>query len=328
VLEVKPGASVADALRAVASGGTVLLDAGTHKGATVGATAWTSTVTLRPAPGAEGQVSLGELNLTDIRHLDIAGVSTRGLVTINGGSDISIAGSRPLGVLVKGDASEIDISGNTITGGWNGVTVQSWMGTARPHDVRIVGNTITGQENDNVQVGIANDITVEGNVLADPQENDNHNDGVQFMGGSGLIVRGNRISGQDQGLMFKPEPTLGADSAVVGALVENNVISRTRGFGVILVDTTRTTLRSNTVYDTPKQSVLFTGANTGAVVVGNVVQTLYVERTATAPALQSGNCIASGATVLDLPVAAHFVDQVDYQLAIGDPCAGRGSLLG
>lgn len=289
IVEVRPGQSVADALRRVAPGGTVVLHAGVHKPATVGPIAWSANVTLRPAAGAEGLVEVGELNLRGLENLTIQGVRTRGLVTIDGGRGVTVASSRPLGVLVKNGASQIDIVDNTIVGGWNGVTVHSWVGTARPHHVRIAGNVISGQANDNVQIGIAHDVVVENNVLTDPIDNANHNDGVQLMGGERVVVRGNHLSGQDQALMFKPEVSLGADSAIVDARIEDNVISRTREFGVILLGTTRTTLVGNTVTDTPKQSVLLTGNNTGTVITGNVIGTFYVERTATPPAVLRDN---------------------------------------
>jgi parallel beta-helix repeat protein len=289
LIQVAPGQSVADALNRIAPGGTVELLAGSHRPATVGPHSWSSTVTLRPAAGAAGRVDTGELNLRGLEHLAIEGISTRGLVTIDGGRDITVTGARPLGVLVKGDASDIDVVDNTIIGGWNGVTVQSWVGTARPHDVRIAGNAISGQQNDNVQIGIANDVTVEDNDLLGTIVNDNHNDGVQLMGGERVVVRGNRITGQDQALMFKPETSLGDDSAIVDARIEDNLIYGTREFGVILLGTTDTTVSGNTIRDTPKQGLLFTGANTGAVVVNNVIDVMYVERTATPPAVLLGN---------------------------------------
>jgi parallel beta-helix repeat protein len=293
VIRVSPGQSIADALDRVAPGGVVELLPGAHRPATVGPRAYAATVTLRPAPGAEGLVETGELNLRGMEHLDIEGISTRGLVTIDGGRDITVAGSRPAGVLVKGAASAIEVVDDTITGGWNGVTVQSWVGTARPHHVHIARNRISGQQNDNVQIGIAHDVTVEDNELLGSVANDNHNDGVQMMGGERIIVRNNRISGQDQALMFKPETSLGDDSAIVDARIEGNDISRTREFGVILLGTTDTTVTGNTIRDTPKQSLLFTGNNTGATVVGNVMDVMYVERTATPPAVVRDNLIGA-----------------------------------
>ena len=324
VIEVKPGASVADALRNIAPGGTILLDAGVQKPATVGPLVYAAVVTMRPAPGAEGLVNLGELNLVGVQNLTVTGVSTRGLVTINGGRGVTVSDSRPLGVLIKGDASQISVRGNTIIGGLDGVNVQSWMGTARPHDITIAGNHIEGQTNDNIQLDIASNITVEDNVLVGGADNVNHNDGVQYMGGSGLVVRRNRISGQDQGLMFKPEPSLGDDSAILDARVENNLITGTRYFGVILAGTTRTTLVNNTVYDVPKQSVLLTGDNTGASITANIIERFYVEATATRPAVEQGNCIAFGGGRLDIGANPLFLDHVSYGLSPLSPCAGLG----
>jgi hypothetical protein len=289
VVEVRPGQSVSEALTRVADGGTVVLLAGSHKPATFGPRTWKRTVTLRPATGADGKVDVGELNLRGVENLTITGVRTRGLVTIAGGRAVTLSSSQPTGVLVKAGATNIDIVDNTISGGWNGVAVHSWRGTARPRDVRIAGNRISGQKNDNVQIGIADDVVVEDNDLLDPIKNANHNDGVQFMGGERLIVRGNRFSGQDQAILLKAEPSLGAGNTVVGAVLAYNEITKTREFGVILVDTIGTTIAANSVRDIPKIGVLLSGDNRGTSIVDNVIDQLYVEADATPPAEEHGN---------------------------------------
>jgi hypothetical protein len=289
VVEVSPGHSISDALARVADGGTVVLLPGSHRSATFGPRTWRRTVTLRPAAGAEGGVDVGELNLRGVENLTITGLRTRGLVTIAGGRAVTVSSSRPRGVLVKAGASNIDIVDNTIEGGWNGVAVHSWRGTSRPIDVRIAGNVISGQDNDNVQIGVADDVVVEDNDLLGTVANANHNDGVQFMGGEGLVVRGNRFARQDQSILLKAERSLGAGNAVVDALIAYNEIAETREFGVILVDTIRTRIVANTVRDIPKAGVLLSGDNEGASIVDNVIDRLYVERTATPPAEERGN---------------------------------------
>lgn len=330
VVRLAPGGSVAAALNAVAPGGTVELLAGTHRPATVGPRAYDATVTVRPAAGAEGRVQTGELNLRGIHNLRLEGISTRGVVTIDGGRNVDVVSSQPAGVLVKNGARDVDIIGNAIVGGWNGVAVHGYTGTARPHHVRIAGNRISGQENDNIQIGVAHDVVVEGNVLLDPIGNDHHNDGVQVMGGERITVRGNRMSGQDQAIMAKPETSLGTDSAVVDLRIENNLISRTREFGIILLGTSGTTVSRNTVYDTPKQALLFTGANRAATVVDNVIQVMYVERRATPPAVMVANCVGGGAprtaigTIVKNP---RFADRIDYELTRRSPCVGLGAVL-
>ena len=256
---VQPGQSIADALRRVGSGGTVVLAAGTHRPATIGPKAWAATVTLRPAAGAT--VELGELHLRGVENLRITGVRTRGVVTIDGGRNVDVVDSRPAGVLVKNGASAVDVLDNTIVGGWNGVAVHGYLGAPRPHHVRIAGNHISGQTNDNIQIGIADDVTVEDNVLLDPVENHHHNDGVQFMGGKRLVVRHNWLQGQDQAILLKGEAKLGADHAVVDALLEDNIVYRTRHLGIVLVDTVRTTLRDNVVREIPTMGVVLVGTN-------------------------------------------------------------------
>jgi hypothetical protein len=271
----------------VADGGTVFLAAGSHRSATVGPLAWERTVTLRASPGAVADV--GELHLRGVERLTVTGITTRGVVTIDGGRAITVSASKPRGVLVKNGASDVEILDNTISGGWNGVAVHGYRNKPKPHDVRIAGNTISGQANDNIQIGVADDVVVEDNDLLGTEANTNHNDGVQFMGGARLVVRDNRFSGQDQAILLKAERSLATDNVVVDALIAFNEISKTREFGVILVDTVNTRIAGNTVRDIPKVGVLLSGDNEDTSITDNVIDQLFVERSATPPAEDRGN---------------------------------------
>jgi parallel beta-helix repeat protein len=320
---------VSAALGRVASGGTVLLHAGTHSAFTFGPHAWDRTVTLRPAAGAEDLVVLGAVTLRTVENLRLLQVRTTAEVTIDGGRGVSVVYSRPLGVIVKNGASGISIAANTIVGGWNGVAVVSWNGAPRPSDVRISGNNIYGQRNDNIQIGIADDVIVEDNHLRDPVANEHHNDGIQFMGGERLIVRRNRISGQDQAILLQPEPTLGAGNRVAAARIENNLISRTRGAGVILSRTIGTSVVNNTIYDTPYASVHLAGNNATLRVFNNVLEQLWRESGATAPAVEDQNCIARGGTgAFDVKASPAFIDRIDYRLSATSPCRDIGRRVG
>jgi len=115
------------------------------------------------------------------------------------------------------------------------------------------GNEVWGQENDNIQLGIANDVIVEDNVLHDLQVNPNHNDGVQSIGGRGLVIRRNRFWNQDQAVMLNATPSLAPVNDVVGARIENNLVHHTRN--AASSSHRRVTSRSSTtgspIHDTP-----------------------------------------------------------------------------
>ncbi|MCU1379355.1 MAG: hypothetical protein JWN29_2338 [Acidimicrobiales bacterium] len=325
-IEVSAGQSVATALKTVAPGGTVVVHAGAYPALALSSLTWTSRVTLRAADGEA--VTLDGITLQRVSNLTMSGLRTTKVVTIDGGSGIDLVSSSPLGVTVKNGAADIDIADNDIDGGWNGVAVVSWSGAPRPRGVRISRNRISGQANDNIQIGIADDVTVEDNVLRAPVMNDNHNDGIQFMGGERLLVRRNRISGQDQAILLQPESTLGTGNRVGDARVENNIISGTRGAGIIVTATDGTSIVNNTIYDTPYASIHLIGQNIGLEVANNVMKQLWLESGASAPAVEDFNCVVSGGKgTHDVRSDPQFTDRVDYRLASTSPCRDLSRLL-
>ena len=324
-IDVFAGQSVATALKTVAPGGTVVVHAGTYPALTLSSWTWTSQVTLRAAAGET--VTFAGITLTKVSKLTLSGIRTSQVVTFDGGNALDLIGSAPLGVTVKNGAYDVDITDNDIVGGWNGVAVVSWSGAAHPHHVRIADNRISGQDNDNIQIGIADDVTVEDNVLRDPVMNDNHNDGVQFMGGERLVVRRNRFSGQDQAMMIQPEDQLGTGNHVSDLRLENNIVSATRGAGFIVSDTDGTSIVNNTIYDTPYASIHLVGQNTDLEITNDVVKQIWQEAGASAPTFEDYNCVISGGRGLhDVRTDPKFVDRVDYRLTATSPCRDLGRL--
>jgi parallel beta-helix repeat protein len=329
VLEVRPGGSLLGALQSVGAGGSVVVHAGSYPGFTLADSSWSSQVSLAPAVGDEGEVSVGAITLKRVSNLRLAGLRTSQLLTIEGGSELVVEGSRLGGVTVKDGSTSVRIRGNDIVGGWNGVGVSSWGGKDRPSAVSISGNRISGQQNDNIQIGLADDVVIEDNVLVDPIANANHNDGVQFMGGERLVVRRNRFSGQDQAMILQPEAVFGAGVQVGSPRIENNVISGTRGAGIILSSTVGATVVNNTIQDTPYASLHLIGANRGLQVFNNVVQQIWRQARAAAPAFEDRNCVASGGTgAHDVMADPRFVDRVEYRLSASSPCRDVGQVAG
>jgi hypothetical protein len=319
LVDVYPGQSIAAAVKTVAPGGTVVVHAGSYPALTLGWSSWTNPVTVRAAAGDD--VALAGATLTKLTNFRLADVRATALVTVDGGRGIDLVESTLTGVTVKNGATDIDVADNTITGGWNGVAVVSWSGAPRPRDIRISRNTISGQANDNIQIGIADDVTVEDNDLRDPIANANHNDGIQFMGGERLLVRRNRFSGQDQAVLLQAEAQLGTGNRVGGARLENNLVTGTRGAGFIVTATVDTTIVNNTIYDTPYASVHLIGANTDLTVANNVIKQIWRQSGAAAPTLEDHNCVAMGGSgANDVKADPQFVDRIDYRLAATSPC--------
>lgn len=327
-VHLHPGQSVTAALRQLGAGGTLEVHAGSYPAFTFGPYAWSSPVTVRPAGGDTRTVTFGAITLKGVTNLRLSELRATGTVTVDGGSAIDIERSDLVGVTVKNGAADVGITDNDIVGGANGVGVTSWNGAPRPRNVVIARNRISGQTNDNIQIGIADDVTVEDNVLRDPVMNSNHNDGIQFMGGERLVVRRNRFSGQDQAMMIQPEARLGAGTRVVGVRLENNLVSRTRGAGFIVSGTVATTIVNNTVYDTPYASVHLEGANSQLRIVNNVLRNIWSGRGANAPVVEDFNCVAVGGKGMwDVKADPRFVDRVEYRLALTSPCRDLAQAL-
>jgi parallel beta-helix repeat protein len=325
LVDVYPGQSIAAAVKTVAAGGTVVVHAGNYPALSLGWLSWTSPVTVRAASGDD--VVLAGATLTKLTNFRLAGVRATAVLTVDGGRGIDLVESTLTGVTVKNGATDVDVADNTVTGGWNGVAVVSWNGAPRPRDIRISRNTISGQANDNIQIGIADDVTVEDNDLRDPVANDNHNDGIQFMGGERLLVRRNRFSGQDQAVLLQAEAQLGADNRVSDARLENNLVTATRGAGFIVTATAGTTIVNNTIYDTPYASVHLIGGNTDLTVANNVMRQIWRQSGAAAPTVEDHNCVVTGGTgVNDVKIDPQFVDRIDYRLAATSPCRDLGRL--
>jgi hypothetical protein len=207
-------------------------------------------------------------------------------VTLDGVSRLNLAGleiSGPAPVRIRGDSREVKLSrlrllpsadaGLDVTGTARGIRLEDSVIDGRGtsgrtgRGVRIFGEvdnpsrwvrdvTITRSDigfaaADLVFIAGGSDIAITDNKIHDPQENGDHNDGVQSVGSRGLRIDGNEFfgpgrPGPDQAIILGHAPDSSA-LRVSDTTVVNNLIHDWRGTGIIVAGTDRTLVAHNTV---------------------------------------------------------------------------------
>jgi hypothetical protein len=120
---------------------------------------------------------------------------------------------------------------------------------------------------------------------------------------------------------------------VTDTRIVNNVVASWPGTGLIVSDTSRTTIVNNTIVpvdpgDTGsvKASLLVSGPNAGLVMRNNVMTRLVVESGA-APAVEDHNCVRHGGRgPHDVGGDPRFAETSQLRLSSASPCLGIGTL--
>lgn len=162
------------------------------------------TVIDSPANAPAGTKWTGGILSVSARDLVLDGVYVKGGIEFNGSGTLTIRNSIIEGggswMVVVGFANgcNLDISNSTLR--WKaGSTPPQGIGAGAIHGyckLRAVGNDISGTP-DGIQLGEGNSL-IEGNWIHDlallgRYPNNTHNDGIQLYGGSGIVIRNNRI---------------------------------------------------------------------------------------------------------------------------------------
>jgi hypothetical protein len=352
--------TLGEAMAAAGTGGTVVVDSGTHSaqwldeyttkhadvsGITItGASRSGSVIQGLVLKGIQG-VKLSNLTLTNetsakdsvVRisngSTDIAMESLTVKPKINSGIDIWAGSQR---ISLRG--STVDGSGVTGDRATNGTSravringapydLPSW-----PKDITIEGNDLSHAGSDIIQIAGGKNVTINGNTIHDPQDNADHNDGVQSFGSDNLVITNNTFTapgpnGPDQAIMIADKAG-SATLKVTGTTISGNLIHHWRGSGVIAGGTASTKIVKNTIVDggdakKSASSIVSTGSNPGLTVTDNIL-TRYEQQTPIAT--RKGNCVAQGATSPDISAPDQgFVDRTSYVLKAGSPCAGLGA---
>lgn len=215
VLKVAPGAtgdcitaacgSLQEAYAAAWSGGIIEMAAGTYAEQIVDrqdvAASWTANVTVRPASGAK--VTVSGVGLRSPR-ITMRGITFDGSVRLGPGADWS-------------RLEDVTINGASyVTGSRNTAIVGSRLRPGRDQDALQIKPPRSGAAPPENVLIAGNDF---GPALLTPGSK-HHADGIQVMGVSGLVVRGNRISeAASQTILLKPDL-----NSIDDVLVEGNLI--------------------------------------------------------------------------------------------------------
>jgi nitrous oxidase accessory protein NosD len=324
-----PWCSIERALEAAPDGATLILHAGSYPGLDVQERA--APVTIRAARGE--RVELAGVIVAASSEIRLVGLHLTDGVTLTGGShsiellDNEITGA---GVTLAG-VEDVRLERNRIqelrpgqeTGSF-GIRVTT--DDDRPsRGVVIRGNRLRGLSNDAIQLGSAQDVVIEGNLISNvhPAGFDEHADALQVVGGRNIALRGNEIRDVEHGLLF-------TDKAVEDVTLENNVIAHvTGGLGMKTEGTygmPGLRVINNTWYDT-RYGVQFRAPHERAVVRNNIFD--QVNGLALQPVAER-NLVANAAkgfeygsdAILEPPV---WADVETLELAPGSPGVDAGT---
>lgn len=288
VVYVNDASSFAQALQRPRHHTTIELAAGDYGTLRLDDRTWNRVVIRASAPT---EVRFNSIELRRVTGLELRNVSVTGRVDATATNDFRLVGTTVGdGVYLRDGSHHIEIRENIIKGGRFGVWIQS-RGTSRSHDVVVADNEISGQTGDNVQIGPCDDMVLEDNTIADITDNADHNDGIQVMGGENITIRRNRLTGQDQAILLKPEPgALGAGTIVRHIRVENNVITHSRGAGIIVAGATDVEIVNNTGVGNRFADIHLEDDNPGLDVWNNAVRQIHAQQPQTA-GFSHNNCV-------------------------------------
>lgn len=194
----------------------------------------------------------------------------------------------------------------------------------------IRGNRIERASNDAIAVyGGAYGLRIERNEIAHvlrPAGSDLHVDAIQTQGGRDITIRGNFIHHALQGILLLDALPLER------LLIENNVVVRTEGWGVLLKDAPGARIVNNTVWDTGAglgigDTPQIAPPDTSATLRNNIIDWLQPEDLGYLAA-QDHNLIKRGPSgYLDRSRWPRFRNpgRLDYRLAKGSPGIDTGT---
>ena len=349
-LEIHPGQSWATVLSTARPGDRVIARSGNHGLQIVTDKALGGVIVVgesRTGTTVEGLrlANVSGLTVTDLTVATPAG-ATASAVRLTGASHaiqlerLTIRPGALSGLDLSDRVHDVALRASTIDGSAaSGTTARGVriIGPADPvgwvRDVEISGNDIGYAAADIIFIAGAANVSITNNFLHDPRENDDHNDGVQSAGSTGLrivgnVFRGPGATGPDQAIMLGHSPNT-ASMRVSDTLVANNLVANWRGTGIIVAGSERTTVAGNTVVETGtstfRMASLSVGepngfTNPGLKVVGNVFE--KIDRRGTIE-IEDRNCVAIGGTgPADVVADPRLLADGTYRLAADSPCRG------
>jgi hypothetical protein len=351
-VEIGPGESWADALRALAPGQTLGLRPGTYDPqvlrdlALPGVALWGTDRDTVVVP----QIELAAVSGLTIGHLTVTAGARDSSVRVRARShdirltDATIRPRTNSGVDIFEGASAVTVDRVLIDGSAQSSNVGRGVRILNegPPDAWSAGIVVRDSEirhvaADGIMLAGARSVTIAGNDIHDLQANDDHNDGVSSAGSIGLRIVGNRFhspgrSGPDQAIILGG-PGGTSNLVVRDTYIANNIVGPWRGTAIILSGTEGTTVVSNSVApggtpDFRSASLDLRGSpstgNSGLRVYNNVFYAVRVTNPRT-DLWQDHNCVGTGARgPNDVAADPAFSDPDTLTLATASPCAAIG----
>jgi len=282
------------------------------------------------AAHAGERVELGRVSTVGSSWLRFSGFSISGGVNLGHATHhVQMVGNdlTPAGFYLR-NTRDVLIQGNRVhdlTTDARGLLAQGW--DSRPEQalnrrLTIRGNRFSRMTYDAIAIyNGTEDLLIEDNEIEEVRKrpgSELHVDTIQIMGGTRMTVRRNLIHDSAHGMLFK-------DMTSAGLTIENNVVARTAGAGIQVVNAPGVRILSNTVWDTGAGLLLDNDpavpGQTSATVVNNILNLMSAPAALTA--LEDHNLVrwssvrgahSSQGTAVFANAAAN-----DFTLAAGSP---------
>ena len=294
VTAATPWCTTARAIAAADEGATVLVRAGAYPGLTAVGVGRQQLLTLKAMPGESVTLTGTSTSNTDLTtravyfknssNLRLEGMKITGGAYIHDSSNVQFAGNEitTIGMRLRNvsDALIADNEFHEFVGSTRALETTANVGEPGVVRLTIRGNEVHATEYDAISLyWRLQDVLVEDNYIHDvrrPAGSDLHTDALQIAPQSegswgSVIVRRNRITDYDQGILVK-------DGATNGLVIENNVIGQPRVFAMHVYSAPNVRITNNTVAG---GNLYLRARTTGATVTNNILQKFAIDPTAT-----------------------------------------------
>ncbi len=289
-----PWCTTARAIAAADEGATVLVRAGEYPGLKAVDVARQQMLTLKAMPGEAVTLTGTSTSNTDLTtravyfkrssNLRLEGMKITGGAYIQESSNVQFVGNdiTTIGMRLR-NVSDALIAHNEFhefVGSTRALETTANVGEPGVVRLTIRGNEVHATEYDAISLyWRLQDVLVEDNYIHDvrrPAGSDLHTDALQIAPQSegswgSVIVRRNRITDYDQGILVK-------DGATNGLVIENNVIGPPRVFAMHVYNAPNVRITNNTVAG---GNLYLRARTTGATVTNNVLEKFAIDSTAT-----------------------------------------------
>jgi hypothetical protein len=351
---VYPGQSISSAISASGPGDEVVVHAGSYPAHWITKAIDGAPVSVRPAAGEA--VTVAGLTFSGARNIHVRGLELTGRLLTRSASRLRFEGvnierapdAESEAARFEDGTADVTFNGGRLIGGYRAVTFagDKYNSLNWPTRVRIEDSEIARGRGDNVQVYAAREIAFVGNHIHDPQDNPDHNDGIQLIAGFGVTIDSNVFTaptgeeGPDQAIIVGHMDPYDPLRRIHDVAIRNNLIHHwRRGASLVVSGVEGIDVANNTIYDggaSGTSASLYASskgdptrfANNDFRLWNNILYKAMFVNGADRPQFESHNLVQTGGGGPSLITSEpQFVDRLGYKLSAFSPAVNRALLI-